>query len=146
MTNPMICKSCGGACCKDAPGIYDPTQFEPDMYNNLKAGLLGGLITIDWWEGDPRQSNGSFLQVFFVRPAAKGYEGDVRHPLWTGECTFLTEYGCILEHDSRPIVCQALIPSEDGKCTCDTRFNKRNMSIAWIPYQLIIKKLLDELD
>lgn len=83
-------------------------------------------------------------QCYYIRPKIKGYENNVFHPTWGGECSFLTPTGCKHKFTQRPAECQALIPNEaePGRCGKHTgstdKYSKRNTAIAWIDYQDIL--------
>lgn len=136
-----ICEKCGGACCKNAPGIATPEQFgAPDrvaLFENLKDAFLTGEWVADWLEGE--------TEIYFPRPnIIENHSGKlynyVYHGMWGGEgvCNFLTDKGCKKEFDERPGQCQSLTPSKDGKDKCKpdpSVGNKYSMAEKWEPYQ-----------
>jgi len=132
--NKEICSACGGKCCKDIPGCYYPEDFNMENgYSKLKEALKTGKIAIDWWEGDPREGKDEYTRGYFVRPATKWMEGVLYDPSWGGECIFLTNSGCQLEEDKRPLNCRKLEPGAD-KCIPHDGVSKRDAAIAWLPY------------
>ena len=116
--NEHICQKCGGQCCKRMPGSTSPKDWgAPDrrlMRKNLIEALKG-LYCIDWWIGDPRKNKNEIDDGYYVRPSTKGNEDKITHALWasTDECTFLSETGCELEPEKRPIDCRVLKPQEN---------------------------------
>lgn len=89
------------------PGACVPKDFGHDQEKVVKA-LASGLWCIDWWESKNNP-------LYFVRAAIKGYECQLFHGTWGGECTFLDSNGCRLTLKDRPIQCRLLEPSY-GDC------------------------------
>lgn len=145
---PSLCTPCGGKCCKWMPGTYAPEEFgaphRVPMRFALAKALAEGRVTIDWYERSPSEHRPMLL---YVRPAMKGYEGDLRHPAWGGTpCTFLTDTGCELPHDSRPYQCRAMEPLPDG---CKSHGGgKWEGALPWKEYQdtiLLAEKMAKQL-
>lgn len=155
IVNTALCTACGGYCCKNYPGITDPADWSPtlnkdEMIVNLAAALKSGKWSIDWWEGDPRGKVGKKHRVsvgYFVRPAVKGNEGRMKDALWGGrECSLLTEKGCSLPYEKRPIECRLLVPAKKfpDDCTYPEKLDgkivgKQVLSVRWIPYHDVIR-------
>jgi hypothetical protein len=137
---PDICKACGGRCCQGMPGIAFPEDFGLPATEALKAAFASGQWAIDWWEGDPRPDQHQYCQVYFVRPAVKGKEGQLRDPSWGGACTFLTISGCSLEPEKRPRQCRELEPDMTFKCDSHG-YGKREAALAWVPYYDILDSI-----
>lgn len=141
-----LCGPCAGQCCKTAPGITHPEQWgetEAEMLANIAAALKTGQWAVDWWDGDPREALGdTFLaRACYVRPAiGEPFSYPAEHGSWGGMCTFLRPTGCALEHDARPLECQALKPTEDG---CESMAGeKQQFAIAWLPFAHVIDAAL----
>ncbi len=133
--NTDMCIECGGTCCKTIPGACFPSDFDlPGNYTKLDAALQSGKFCIDWWEGDPRPDLDEHVYGYFVRPATKGMEGKRHDASWGGVCTFLSDTGCVLAENDRPLNCQYLEPNIGGDCICHDNKNKQNAAIAWLPY------------
>jgi len=147
--NQEMCASCDDSCCKRCPGICFPEDFgsnRTDVIAAVKAALDSGRYCIDWWEGDPRYNSNydekggrlpdRMSSTNFIRPAEKGEEGRLRHPLWVCKngCTFLLSTGCELSFEQRPLQCRALVPKEDKECSMNDMYSKQSAAIAWIPY------------
>jgi Fe-S-cluster containining protein len=98
----IACHDCGGKCCKQAPGLFHPDQFKND--EEIKALLRTGDYEIDSWYIEDG------IDIWFLRPAKDS------ELIWSGTCRFLTDDGCDLPRDKRPIECLALKPMTDGEC------------------------------
>ena len=155
---PDICGECGGKCCKRYPGCTFPIDFglkdgvEPD-FTKLTEALNSGRWCIDWWEGDTslkqEQTPAPLDRAYFVRPSLVGSEGEIRQGLWGGKpCTFLSDTGCTLEADSRPLMCKMLEPIPKRRasdvsgrhCKLHGDTGKQDACIAWIPYWNFLDK------
>ena len=130
---PDICGPCGGKCCKLLPGAALPEDLGLPSIDRLSAALRSRQWAVDWWEGDPRDDRDEIAQGYFLRPATKDAN---RWPLdgsWGGECVFLRNSGCSLEHDARPAGCRSLEPVMGGGCVLHAA-SKREAAVAWLPY------------
>lgn len=140
---PATCSACGGKCCKNSPGITSPEDWgAPDesvMRANLAAAFQTGLYCIDWWEGHPETGDYS-TSGYYVRPAQKGHERQLRHAGWGGECTFLGPRGCERSFLDRPYECRAMVPRQDYNCGDGD--SKRTMAIRWLPYHHILEAFM----
>jgi hypothetical protein len=140
--NKKLCAECGGRCCKTAPGGTFPDDFGLPDEASLRRALNSGRYAIDWWEGDV-VPDGDRDQVYFVRPAVAGCEGQRRDPSWGGICTFYAwGKGCELDFSSRPYECRFLEPASK----CQTHYpsgspSKKASAIAWRPYQNLLEVL-----
>ena len=149
--NSELCSACGGKCCKNCPGSAFPIDFgleqgKPPDFSKLSAALNSGRWCIDWWEGDPRptcEQTNKLPQAYYVRPAAKGHEGKIRHGTWGNiPCTFLSITGCTLASADRPLQCKMLEPrpawhsveAPGTHCELHGDTDKQAGAIVWIPY------------
>jgi Fe-S-cluster containining protein len=145
--NKTLCAECGGVCCKALPGGTFPEDFGMPDEARLQAALASGRYAIDWWEGDV--TGGERGQTYFVRPAVKGSEGELRDPAWGGTCTFFIHgTGCELAFSDRPYECRFLepMPLVDGRPKCRMDYPcgvpcKKASAIAWVPYQYLLEAL-----
>ena len=139
LENKDFCAKCGGKCCKNLPGSCSVEDFKDEK--GIVKALNTGRYCIDWWEGD--STGGDRMETYFIRPSVKGEEGRLFHPTWGGTgCTFLTENGCELELEQRPLECQLLIPMEDNEeCFLLKEFSKKEASIEWLKYEYLFEKL-----
>lgn len=131
--NELICKNCGGKCCKYYPGHTLPKDFgnsKDEIFNNLVLAFKSGKWAIDWVDKNKN--------LYFVRPAIKGKEGYVFEHSLSGECTFLSDKGCTLPIEKRPSGCLYLEPKENE--TCIPHLSKINSSKQW---QIFLDILFD---
>jgi hypothetical protein len=140
--NSKICRKCKGKCCKELPGSAIPSDFEPDIENNLIVALKTGKWAIDWWEGDPT-GKGILDLAYFIRPAVVGKEGVIKDPSWGGICVFLKSNGCALKKSKRPTCCKSVEPKKDGKCIA--HLDKKAAAILWLPFNEMIEKIIERL-
>jgi hypothetical protein len=116
--------------------------------------MVDGIITIDWWEGDPRYENISYFSEE-PKPAdwmSKAYYLRTRHigepavhGSYGGQCALWTlENGCPLKFEERPYECKNLIPTDVEGKNCHPlskeKSGKHYLVLAWIPYFHIIDK------
>ena len=143
-TNINLCSKCDGKCCHTMPGSVYPQQLKGNMKNNIIKLLLKGY-TFDSWEGDPRSNKDEYSEVFFLRPAQRGHLGKILHRSWGGlACIFLSNTGCALSEDSRPLGCQLLEPGE-SECISHAKGknDKHAAAMAWLKYQKLIKNIIN---
>ncbi|MDN5324643.1 MAG: hypothetical protein PWP02_353 [Thermosipho sp. (in: thermotogales)] len=122
--NESICKKCGGKCCKYYPGTTLPKDFgtsKKEIFDNLVIAFKSQRWAIDWIDKNKN--------LYFVRPAIKGKEGSTFDHSLNGECTFLSENGCLLSVDKRPSGCLLLEPLEQK--TCIPHLSKLEASKQW---------------
>lgn len=145
--NPTLCAECGGKCCKGMPGCAFPEDFKEPLKDNLIKALSTGKWAIDWWEGSPfEDDNWNYAYTaYYIRPATKGKEYQLKDPSWGGECTFLQENGCQLPADQRPKNCRLLEPISIGECKLHDNGDKKSAAIAWWPYNELIEDIINEL-
>jgi hypothetical protein len=139
-TDPGACGTCGGRCCKWGPGVTHPLQFgntPPERIKNMTEALVSKRYAVDAWEmiGEGERN------VYYIRPALKGKE-QVFDFSYGGECTFLGDKGCELQHESKPAECLGLQPGEGGKnCTEHKTLNKERLALdEWVKYQSEVKQ------
>ena len=142
--NVELCKKCGGKCCKHMSGIAYPEDFKNPLKEGLIEAFKSGKWVIDWYEGDPTDAN-KLSKAYFVRPAIKG-NNKLFDPAWGGECIFLTETGCTLKPEERPMTCRMLEPVTLNKCVFHGAESKATCAIAWLPYTKVILDAAKELD
>jgi len=134
--NKEICSSCAGRCCKRAPGLFHPEDFNPaTMRETILAGLRAGLYQIDWWEADAPQH--------YLRPAIKEQPG-IFNGSWGGACVLLDDSGCTISFESRPRGCRELTPDATFQCGGPESYDKKQAKDAWAAdkiFQEIIKEL-----
>lgn len=147
------CVGCG-RCCRRYPGCYAPEDFgdSPDeITENVRSAFASGRLTIDWWEGDPREQvsdeDERLSRGLFIRPAVQGMEGQKADPTYGGPCTFLGDNGCALAFLERPENCRRLMPLlERGYlkyCKLeDCSINpKQHYALRWLPYRGVLEEV-----
>ena len=139
-TDSEACGTCGGRCCKRMPGVIHPLQFgnsSIERIKNMTNALVSKRYAVDCWEGvEEGETN-----TYYIRPATtKGFT--VYDFSYGGQCTFLGDKGCELEHDRKPAECLGLQPGEGGKnCTEHKTLNKERLALdEWVKYQSEVKR------
>jgi len=137
--NLDVCKQCGGKCCKSYPGPATPEDFgapnKQRMYDELYNALKSGKWTVDWIDQEQ--------ELYFVRPAIKGFESSTFDHRYIGECTFLTPTGCELSFDKRPESCRMLVPKVNERCDSQG-YTRAYVVKMWQPYiDVLIKAATD---
>lgn len=141
-TNPDLCRSCQGSCCKASPGLYAPQDFSIDLDPQMIKRKLTELFiayaaVIDYW------SDAEVGTIYFVRPSSDFEQGARRINtsfMAFGPCHRLTETGCNLAFNQRPFQCRALIPSQDdsGEYNCHyptDAYDKLAVAKRWAPFE-----------
>ena len=102
------CTKCKGGCCKSMGCHFSPTDFSEITFEALKNEIEKGFISIDWWEEDEPQ--------YYLRMRHKN--APIVDPSWGGICMLLTDKGCPLPFEKRPLGARALKPREDKSEMC----------------------------
>ena len=132
--NEQVCKKCKGLCCKQMGCHYSPKDFKDLSFEGLKKEIEKGKISIDWWEtGDV------FNPEYYLR--ARNKNGRIIDPSYGGECINLTEKGCSLSFEERPLGGKALKPDIFGYCR--SYYTKEDCKNEWKPYKEVLKKLVE---
>lgn len=137
--NPKVCSKCGGKCCKSMGCHYSPTDFTNITFETLKQSIDKGYISIDWWEGDVFDNDRE--RTYFLRIRNK--KANIVDPSWGGECVLLTEQGCSLSFNERPMGGRALTPGTIYD-SCINPYSKEDCCQEWYPYQDILERLVYE--
>lgn len=146
LQNSELCKQCGGKCCQSCGCIFHPSQFKEITEVSLLQILKTGIVSIDWWEGDPRKIDPNFdgnsvKYGYFLR--MRNVESGILDPAWCGKPCIIwsPEIGCPLDFEYRPLQGVHLVPSLDN-CEIDNhKYTKHGLSIAWIEYNSIFESL-----
>ena len=139
--NKDLCSPCGGHCCKWSPGDYSPTQLGLDT-GNVKSKLSelikqGKHIFVRHSDGN--QTYWTMRPKTSLSKCRSGFELD-----GLGRCIHLTESGCELAYDSRPLECQNLIPSKE-KCYYPEHWDYGvQIKQQWLRYKAVIVAIEDE--
>lgn len=124
------CEKCGGFCCKHMACHYSPSDFEDKSFDALKKEIKKGRISIDWWEADKPE--------YYLR--ARHVDSPIVDGSWGGTCINLTENGCSLSFEDRPLGGKTAKPSKDGMCT--NEYTKKKCKEEWKPYAETLEKLV----
>lgn len=130
------CAKCGGGCCKSMGCHFSPHDFDDLSIESLTKIISEGDVSIDWWEGDV--TGGDLDETYFLRMRHVGAK--IVDPSWGGRCVALTNSGCRIPFEKRPLGGRALIPSENQK-DCKQTYSKENCCRDWYPYQDILAEL-----
>lgn len=130
------CNICRGACCKHMGCHFSPRDFKEISFESLKAEIeTKGYISIDWWE------NWEDGPEYFLRMRNVG--GDIIDPSWGGVCVLLTENGCPLSFEERPLGARALQPRFTYDGPCESYYTKEDCKNEWKQYSDILRELVD---
>ncbi len=99
----------------------------------------------DYWEGNiTGKPEHDEITAYYLRPQTKKSVGKMVDASWGGECVFLSESGCTKTFEQRPTQCRALKPEENGSCSYTKKYSKIEVIKAWLPYNDVIVKLINE--
>lgn len=151
--NSEKCKRCsqqGVTCCEHLPCYLSPDDVKDKTFEGLCALIDTGLVSLDWWEGDPRLTREECENDF----EAQGYRGfflrmrgdnrPIVHPaIGLVECCMLTDDGCSFDYCHRPKGGRELIPGEDVEefGGCHEGYSKQACAISWMPYHDALQHL-----
>ena len=124
-----LCEKCKGSCCKHMACHFSPSDFEELTFEHLSEKIDEGWISIDWWESDEPQY---YLRVRHVN-------APIVDPSWGGTCVLLTDTGCPLPFEKRPLGARALEPTPNG---CVVHYSKYDCKNDWLKYDDILRKLV----
>jgi len=133
--NIELCAKCKGYCCKSLGCHFSPRDFEDISFETLKKIIKKGHISIDWWDGDVFDKNRD--RTLYLRIRNKN--ASIVDPSWGGECMLLTEHGCSLSFNERPMGGRGLIP---GVNECIVKYSKEDCCKEWYEYQNLLEKLV----
>lgn len=124
------CAICKGECCRQMGCHYSPRDFADLSYEGLKKEIEKGKISIDWWEAEEPE--------YYLR--ARHVDCSVVDPSWGGVCVNLTETGCSLSFEDRPLGGKCLKP--DPLNMCKNSYSKEDCKNEWKPYREILVDLV----
>lgn len=140
------CAECGGQCCKNHSCICHPSDFgstDEEIEANLAQALSSGDYVVDFWEGGcpsllpgetgywvcpamgASEDEGQQLlndllglgeQLFGPLNTPPEYDGVVVKRATAGRCVLLSESGCTLPREKRPMGGRTLMPRPGAKC------------------------------
>jgi hypothetical protein len=130
------CAECKGKCCKRMGCEFSPSDFDEITFECLDSKISGGNISIDWWDGDVEHGC-TYDRIPYLRMRNKN--SPIVDPAWNGECILLTDSGCPLLFEDRPLGARALKPEEDG---CKTFYTKEDCVRDWRPFVHLLEELI----
>jgi len=136
--NPVVCKECGGKCCKNMGCQFSPDDFQDLSYKALKKKIQQGNISIDWWVGDIDPKKNRLEKTYYLRMRNKGY--GIVDGSWGGQCILWNPAtGCPLPFEKRPKGARLLIPMVPKPC--DDRYTKEMGVMDWRAHHGVLKRL-----
>lgn len=159
--NKEICAKCGGQCCKNCGCGFSTKDFKGEITKEKILRLLEtGAVSVDWWEGDPREDLAPHLEDYYIpkyadkEKTSRGYflrikniKANTYDPAFFGTCILLKEDGCPIDFEHRPYQGKALIPKDDNMflggffITCDSDYSKQECALEWFQYYDILDQL-----
>lgn len=133
------CKKCGGQCCKNMGCHISPFDLREISVKSIISLIQEtDCISIDWWEGNPKENECDGSRTYYLR--IKNKDSNVINPSFGGVCSILMDTGCPLSFEYRPKGARDLIPSEGE---CKDGYSKQQCAIDWYDYQDIMEKVHD---
>lgn len=126
------CAKCEGGCCKAMGCHFSPSDFPEITFEALKSEIEKGFISIDWWEGDEPQ--------YYLR--MRHENAPIVDGSWGGRCVLLTDKGCPLPFEKRPLGARALKPRGSIYGVCRSSYSKEKCKNEWQAYDNILKELV----
>lgn len=127
-----ICSVCKGECCRHYACHYSPEDFPEISFEALKKQIDKGRISIDWWEADSPE--------YFLR--ARHVGEPVVCGSWGGICVNLTDTGCSLSWEERPLGGKALKPGKSLRDDCITSYSKETCKNEWQKHAAVLRELV----
>ena len=134
-TDPETCAKCNGKCCKQCGCHYSPTDFTNISFSSLKKEIEQGYISIDAVGYGRREPKDKTLILRVRNKNSKIVDLEFK----SSPCILLTETGCKLRYEDRPLGGKALIPSKSFQCY--SMYSIKECCIQWKPYQSILGRL-----
>ncbi len=125
------CAVCKGSCCRRMACHYSPRDFKDLSFESLKKEIEKGRISIDWWEAEEPE--------YYLR--ARHVNASIVDPSFGGICINLTEDGCSLSFEDRPLGGKAVKP--DPMMRCQNSYTKEMCKEEWKPYSQTLKRLAE---
>lgn len=133
--NTVICKECGGHCCKNMPGIYGPGQVRKGRFDPK-------TMVIDVLE---HKTRGGWVNFRVIRPRGDKDGDKLETSLYPpNRCMQLTDTGCALPWERKPLQCKALVPSISSgeiKCSMMEHAKGNNLYRAWKKRQAELEEI-----
>ncbi len=136
------CEICGGKCCKNTGCYFSPKDFRDMTFEKMKRILSKGFISIVWVHKESTGLPENVLALKVRNKKAKVY--DLETCKSNGGCILLESTGCSLEDEDRPYGGKALVPEKLFGRSCSMGYSMRQCADDWMPYQDLLKRLLEE--
>ena len=127
------CKICKGQCCKHMGCHFSPEDFEEISFEHLKSKIEEGYISIDWWD----ENDGTCSYYLRMRHVGK----QVIDPSWGGRCMLLTDEGCPLPFEQRPLGARSLEPRRNAACI--VHYSKEQCINDWKKHEALLIALFE---
>ncbi|MBR2997448.1 MAG: hypothetical protein IKF37_00030 [Bacilli bacterium] len=143
VTNNLLCKKCGGSCCKNYPCSFSPDDFvDINDFNYMKQILDTGFFVIDSFIDYQNKKN-----TYFIRcRGSQDKKGifNFNSP-YGNECLLLYDTGCIFDFYTRPTAGALLIPKSNkhGMGVCTNEYTYKKQKEDWEKHQDIMLKLIE---
>lgn len=143
----QVCKECGGICCNAAPCHWSPEDIEDLSYEGLKKFLREKkYISIVRIPADSCDScfrtfehEGFFYYFLRTRTRGTGIAAVATRIKRKDKCMLLTEKGCKISFNERPMGARFLIPQSGKKCR--QLYDLDDCFYDWKDYQDVLRKL-----
>lgn len=141
------CVTCKGDCCKRMPGCVFPEDCGPDIEATVRGMLDSGKYIIDYWEGSFYPDDPEGFVSYYIRPRTV-IERDkdwIISGSWGGRCIMLTDTGCELPFDKRPLNCRMLKPRLHRGDLCVVKGTPKQDCIhAWREHNAMLECIISD--
>ena len=168
--NLTACEKCKGICCCSSGceiSLDDLKDFNKEILVKI---LQTGIVSIDWWEGDPRcDYRGNELldwkedvpedvieeikdiplgvsECYFLR--IKDKNGKTIDPAWGGECLLHSiSAKCLIPLEHRPLAASTIVPKDENhpRCISSKRYTKKVISLQYLKFHSIFQEIYFEI-
>jgi hypothetical protein len=134
-----ICTPCGGQCCKWMSGAFHPHDLSPTGDKKVLLSKVKELLSTGDYKLTDREygdEHRGYFSVYLLVPATSITIQD--KDVWAsnyGRCVNLTETGCKLNSQDRPLECKAIVPDVQHNCKPQEGFRREDLYRAWMPYK-----------
>lgn len=139
LENKSICSKCGGLCCKRNGCIYSTENFKSIDFDTIQKVLDSGKASIT----AELKCYSEFLSIYLYLRARELNKGKIDLVSYPDACASLTENGCTLDLENRPLGGVYLIPKEYHDCGYLIK-SLKSIIDSWMPYQDLLKELVEK--
>lgn len=152
--NSLICKGCGGLCCRSGGCTISPEQFKEFNIETLREIMSTNIVTIDWLDEDPRDGKDEFTESYFIRMREAKDDWFFKAG-WGGRCVLHAHYGkCPFDLEHRPYEAAYMKPNPN-RISNDTQikfhatcggdlFTRESIASANLKYHEIFEEYEEE--